>query len=340
MILRDTVLQFSRLFSKKSTLKGDFASYLIKVHINNEILTKILFLSFLQTSNIQYYIISLSERAAGQSGVNKRALQQYPIDLPPLSEQKRIVKILVEAFAAIDQAKANAEKNLQNSRELFDAYLNKVFANPGDGWEEKKIGEITTKIGSGATPRGGNKSYKTEGVALIRSLNVYDREFRKEKLAFINDEQAQKLSNVTLIEDDVLLNITGASIARCCIVLSEYLPARVNQHVSIIRIVSKTILPKFLNYLLTSKVYKDKLLQTGEKGGATRQALTKSQIENFSILYPPSISEQQKIVSKLEDLSLESQKLEAIYQQKLANLEELKKSILQKAFNGQLKSDN
>ena len=99
----------------------------------------------------------------------------------------------------------------------------------------KTLDEITTKIGSGATPRGGQNAYQEEGISLIRSQNVYDFSFSKGGLAFITDEQAKKLNNVTVEKGDVLLNITGDSIARTCIVPDEILPARVNQHVSIIR---------------------------------------------------------------------------------------------------------
>ena len=147
-------------------------------------------------------------------------------------------------------------------------------------WEVKKLGEITTKIGSGATPRGGQKSYKTEGISLIRSMNVHDRYFKEKNLAFIDDEQANDLSNVTLQANDVLLNITGASIARCCIVPDKYLPARVNQHVSIIRPNPEIMDSSFLNLLLTSKYYKDQLLFTGEQG-STRQAITKVQLQDW-----------------------------------------------------------
>jgi type I restriction enzyme S subunit len=151
------------------------------------------------------------------------------------------------------------------------------------GWKEKKLVEITTKIGSGATPLGGEKAYKSDGISLIRSLNVHDMGFRKKDLAFLDDNQANKLSNVIVESGDVLLNITGASVARCCIVPDEVLPARVNQHVSIIRLVKDEMLPDFLHYVLISYEYKDKLLKTGEKGGSTRQAITKAQIEDFSI---------------------------------------------------------
>ena len=114
----------------------------------------------------------------------------------------------------------------------------------------------------------------------------------------------------------------------------EYLPARVNQHVSIIRPKKEIIDPSFLNLLLTSKFYKDQLLFTGGQG-ATRQAITKVQMENF-VVHFPKLKEKQSIVNKLNTLSVETKKLETIYQQKLNDLEELKKSILQKAFKGEL----
>lgn len=272
---------------------------------------------------------------AAQPNLSTEQINNFEVPLPPLPDQQRIVAILDEAFAAIDKAKANAEQNLKNAKELFESYLHGVFEKKGDGWEEKKLVEITTKIGSGSTPRGGNESYKSEGISLIRSMNVHDLEFREKNLAFIDEQQAKELNNVTLQEKDVLLNITGASVARCCVIPNQYLPARVNQHVSIIRAKKEIIDPIFLNLLLTSKFYKDQLLFTGEQG-ATRQAITKAQLEVFKVAFPKSIKAQQAIVQKLDALSAETKRLEVVYQQKLINLEELKKSLLQKAFSGEL----
>lgn len=288
------------------------------------------------------FLVFYEKKIIGNSGavfnsISKSQIEDIKIPLPPLSEQQRIVSILDETFAAIAKAKQNAERNLQNAKELFETYLQSVFENKGEGWEEKRLGETTLKIGSGSTPRGGNESYKTEGISLVRSMNVHDLKFREKNLAFIDDKQAHALSNVTLQENDILLNITGASVARCCLIPSQYLPARVNQHVSIIRAKREFIEPAFLNLLLTSRYYKDQLLLTGEQG-ATRQAITKAQLENFKIAFPQSLNEQQSILKKLHLISDESQKLQSIYKQKLSNLEELKKTILQKAFAGELTS--
>jgi type I restriction enzyme S subunit len=173
-----------------------------------------------------------------------------------------------------------------------------LYALP-DGWEWHKLKDLTTKIGSGATPRGGEKAYKPSGISLIRSLNVHDCFFKDKKLAFIDDEQANGLKNVVVESGDVLLNITGASIARCCIVPDEYLPARVNQHVTIIR-PSEKVDSDFLNYLIVNPKFKAQLLWQGA-GGATRQALTKTMVEELDIPLP-RVPEQKRIVEKLDEL--------------------------------------
>lgn len=168
-------------------------------------------------------------------------------------------------------------------------------------WQIKPLGELTSKIGSGATPLGGEKAYKSEGISLIRSLNIYDDGFREAKLAHIDDRQAAALSNVVVEADDVLLNITGASVARCCLAPADVLPARVNQHVSIIRTIRERLDPAFLHYLLISKTYKAQLLDVGQGGGSTRQAITKAELQNFVIEYPEPLPEQQRIVGILDE---------------------------------------
>ena len=160
-----------------------------------------------------------------------------------------------------------------------------------------KLSQITTKIGSGATPLGGKESYKDTGITLIRSLNVYDFEFVKEGLAFIDETQADQLANVAVQSQDVLLNITGASVARCCMVPDDILPGRVNQHVSIVRVAPHKADPRFVQYALTSPACKSQLLSIAQ-GGATREALTKEKIEDFEIPYP-SVPTQRKIASIL-----------------------------------------
>ena len=201
------------------------------------------------------------------------------------------------------------------------------------GWQTKKLGEVTTKIGSGATPHGGNESYKAEGISLIRSLNVYDDGFREAKLARIDDEQADDLSNVVVEPHDVLLNITGASVARCCRAPADFLPARVNQHVSIIRPVQHKLNSDFLHYLLISKIYKDRLLHTGEEGGSTRQAITKAQLQEFFVEFPESLAEQQRIVALLDEAFAGLATAKANAERNLQNARALFESHLQTVFS-------
>jgi type I restriction enzyme, S subunit len=164
-------------------------------------------------------------------------------------------------------------------------------------WPLVPLKKITLKIGSGATPRGGKNSYKASGISLIRSLNVYDFIFDYDGLAFIDDTQAEGLSNVEVERNDILLNITGASVARCCIVPDKVLPARVNQHVSIVRTDPNLANPYYVLNVINSPMYKHHLL-TIAQGGATREALTKEKIENFKIPLPP-ITIQKKIAGIL-----------------------------------------
>jgi type I restriction enzyme S subunit len=283
-----------------------------------------------------YQIQNIKLRELGYAR-HYRLLKENGIAYPSLQEQQQIVAILDQAFEAIDQAKANIEKNIANAKELFQSKLNAIFSQKGDGWEEDKLKNITTKIGSGATPRGGQAAYKESGISLIRSMNVHDAGFTSKKLAFIDDEQASKLNNVIIEEDDVLLNITGASVARCCLAIKEFIPARVNQHVSIIRPIKDKIDSNYLHFLLTSKKNKDLLLGIGEQG-STRQAITKVQIENFVVSYPNSIEEQKSLIAEVTTIKTKSKKIIKIYKDKLNNLEDLKKSILQKAFAGELTS--
>lgn len=166
-----------------------------------------------------------------------------------------------------------------------------------NNWKTYKLSQLTTKIGSGSTPRGGQEAYKTSGISLIRSQNVLDFTFSTNGLAFIDDAQASRLNNVTLEEEDVLLNITGDSVARLCQVPKELLPARVNQHVAIIRANKKILVASFLKYSLLETSNKNSLLNLAS-AGATRQAITKSMIEEFEIKLP-SIQEQQSIASIL-----------------------------------------
>ncbi len=159
-----------------------------------------------------------------------------------------------------------------------------------------KLKELTDKIGSGATPRGGEQAYKKEGISLIRSQNVLDFDFNYNNLAKIDDKQAKELNNVEVKENDILINITGDSIARVCIVPNDVLPARVNQHVSIVRCNNKIDSNFLLCYLFFLKNY----LLTICRVGGTRNALTKEALEKLEIVHNDNVDIQKKLVAVID----------------------------------------
>lgn len=176
--------------------------------------------------------------------------------------------------------------------------LHAIKSVVGRGEIMTRLGDICEKIGSGATPHGGKEAYCLEGISFVRSQNIGDFSFSANGLAHINNEQAKKLSNVELKPNDILLNITGDSVARTCIIDSEYLPARVNQHVAIIRGKKDIVLSSYLLYFLQ---WKKKYLLQLASAGATRNALTKSMIEQLEIELP-TIEQQRKIAGMLDKI--------------------------------------
>lgn len=194
-------------------------------------------------------------------------------------------------------------------------------------WLRKRLGDHCIKIGSGATPKGGKDSYPESGpCTLIRSQNVYNEGFSKPGLAFINFDQAKKLDGVAVEADDVLLNITGDSVARVCLAPAKYLPARVNQHVAIIRPDRKVFDPRFLRYFLASPCQQQMMLGLAA-AGATRNALTKGMIEDFVVLCPP-LHVQRTIA---DCLSLLDDRIELLRETN-ANLESIAQALFKSWF--------
>ncbi|MBT5306233.1 MAG: hypothetical protein HON76_07590 [Candidatus Scalindua sp.] len=225
-------------------------------------------------------------------------------------EQKQAISNLKEAFEESslpfrvdlfiwNKVPEQFHKNIEAERVVLQNAAEKRVI--GSEWKEVLLKDVCSKIGSGATPRGGNSVYLSEGeFSLIRSQNVRNDFFDHNGLAFIEKCHADKLSNVTVEEKDVLLNITGDSVARCCQVDPSVLPARVNQHVAIIRPTSTILYAQFLRYYFVSPTMQNEMLSKAGIG-ATRNALTKGMIENFEIPLPP-FSEQKTIAHILGSL--------------------------------------
>jgi len=266
-------------------------------------------------------------------------LTNFEIPLPPLPEQHRIVKILDEVFADVARAKENAEKNLQNAKALFESYLQSVFATPNDEWEERKLGDKNLfQIIDG--DRGKNYPKKSdflqEGYCLfLNTKNVRPDGFDFKTTMFVAKKKDEALGNGKLQRNDVLLTTRGTigNIA----VYDKNVPfenIRINSGMLIFRPNTKFIIPEYLFKIFQSGIMKYQIKRY--VSGAAQPQLPIKTLVNFLIPVPKSLSEQKSIVSKLDALSKQTKKLEKIYQQKLADLEELKKSVLKRAFNGEL----
>ena len=242
------------------------------------------YLCYFMRSNAYYTRLLGSVTGTTRKRISRKNLGNVELDVPSREKQNEVVEQLDHLVNVID----SKTRELQLLDDLIQARFVEMFGDPVQntkGWNIDTCKNLTSKIGSGATPKGGRESYGTEGISLIRSMNVYNNRFEYKDLAYITDEQADKLSNVTIEENDVLLNITGASVARCCAVPKELIPARVNQHVAIVRCKDR-LLPEFLCSMFTEDSYQRLLWSIATSGGATREAITKQQIEDLVLIVP------------------------------------------------------
>ena len=216
----------------------------------------------------------------------KKDFDNVVIPYPSIKKQKEIAFNLDKIESIIK----TRQQEIRMLDTLIKARFVEMFGDPlrnDKTWPISKLKRLTTKVGSGATPKGGKQSYKKEGITLVRSMNVHDGEFVYKDLAYIDTAQAHDLDNVELQPKDVFINITGASVARSCVIPDNILPGRVNQHVAIIRCKENLLNYIFLNRLFLNSSFKQKLLAMGQAGGATRQALTQEQLKKLNLILPP-----------------------------------------------------
>jgi len=248
----------------------------------------------------------------------------YPTSLP---EQQRIVAILDEAFAAIAKAKANARQNLQNAKELFESYLQGVFEDKGEGWEEKTLGEIAF-VKSGGTPSRAKKEYWVGDIAWYSSGELNDL-FTKEPERRINNLAIVNSNAKIFPIGSLLIGMYDTAALKMSILDRD---GTFNQAIAGVKPNDKINLTFILHSINSIK---PDLLNL--RRGVRQKNLSLEKIKNIPIYLPP-LKTQQVIVQKLDALNTETKKLESIYQQKINDLEELKKSVLQKAFSGELKT--
>jgi type I restriction enzyme S subunit len=295
-----------------------FASYLIRLRLLDKKLLPEFVLLFFQTAG---YWQSIKDGSAGsaQGGFNATKLGALTIPVPPLAEQQRIVGILDEAFEGITTAKANAEKNLQNARALFESHLHSVFNCPRKGWGEKLLGEVCEYVNGKAH----EQCIDEKG----RFIVINSKFISTDGEVFKKSDQALLLlqpGDIAMVLSDVP---NGKALAKCYLV-EEADTYTLNQRICVIR--SVRFHTKFLFYQLNRNrhfLFFD--------NGENQTNLRLNQVLSC-LLFVPALSEQESIAKTLDAMSAETQSLESIYQQKLAALDELKKSLLHQAFNGEL----
>lgn len=304
--------------------EGHCSTEIFPIKPNSELTRAFLFYWLLSTEVANN--INSTWTGARMPRANMNQVLNFKIPIPPLSEQQHIVAILDQAFANIAKAKENADKNLKNAREAFESYLNGVFSNPGKNWEVKMLSEVyDVRDGTHDSPK-----YQKEGFALITSKNLKNGTLNFDDIQFISEEDYLKINQRSKVDlGDILFAMIG-TIGNPVVVDIE--PNFAIKNVALFKVPIEQS-SHYLRYYLTSRIVIDKM--TKDSKGSTQQFVGLGYLRRFIILLP-KLPEQLSIVEKLDELSVNIVKLESIYRQKLSDLEELKKSILQKAFNGEL----
>ena len=296
---------------------------------NDKFVSEFLFYFFLAKKD------ELVAQATGnaQPNISQIKIKNTEVPVPPLAEQQRIVGLLDEAFEVLDTAKANAEKNLQNARALFEGHLQSVFTQRGPGWVEKRLGELCERITKGSSPKWQGISYvDAPGILFVTSENVGEYDILLEQPKYVEEKFNAKDKKSILKNGDVLTNIVGASIGRTAVFDRDDV-ANINQAVCLIRCEPHLLNNYYLAYLLNSPVFKQ-VLHDNEVNNA-RANLSLGFFSQLPVPMPP-IPKQKEIVAKLDAFREETQRLARLYERKHAALEALKKSLLHQAFSGGL----
>ncbi|WP_412514380.1 restriction endonuclease subunit S [Shewanella indica] len=325
--------------------KTIFASYLIRFRFSEQVNSY--YVGQVYESELTQAQIKAISQGNANININAENIKKLKILVPPIREQQKIAEVLStvdKKIDLIDQKIAETEKlktglmqklfsegvgvqdengNWQPHTEFQDSPFGKIPKS----WSVETLGEHTIKVGSGVTPKGGSKAYVDTGIPLIRSQNVLFGKFKLDDVAFITEQQHEKMKGSQLQPKDVLLNITGASIGRCAVLPADFEEGNVNQHVCIIRM-SQAITPEFCGWFLNSNLGQKQIWNL--QAGGNREGLNFQQIRSFRIPVL-TIEEQCSIV---EILSTVSDKLNLLEQQK-AETQQLKKGLMQKLLTGE-----
>ncbi len=282
-------------------------------------------------------------------GVSISEIKGFSFVFAPIEEQEKIVTYLdekcVEIDTVIEKTKATIEeykklkqsvitqavtKGIRPNRPMKDSGIEWI-GEISENWSVGKIKYGVTKVGSGKTPYGGAESYPDEGVLFLRSQNIYDTGLVLDSPTYITAETDDEMKNTRVRPNDVLLNITGGSIGRCCVFPEHLLTANVNQHVSIIRVNNNVFMPQYIHYYWLSRLGKMSinLFQTG----GNREGMSADAIKNSPIVMIP-LDEQKEIVDYLGKKCSEIDELIAKKTSLLSELESYKKSLIYEYVTG------
>ncbi len=302
--------------------KYAFGGFIGQITPNNNINPKYLFYSLI-SEDYKSYIAQLTD-GVNINNLKIKDLQSFQMPTPPLEEQKQIVAKLDQCFEAIDKARANTAKNLENTKELFQSKLNDIFSQKGEGWVKKKLGDAyDVRDGTHDSPK-----YQDNGFPLITSKNLKNGLITLDKIKYISEDDYLSINKRSKVDvGDILFAMIG-TIGNPVVIRDN--PGFSIKNVALFK-VSKNNDSDFLRYYLeySTRVMKD------EAKGTTQKFVGLGYLRNFTIPLP-DLDVQKKVVYQLNRLNKQTQSLESKYQQELNSLEELKKSILQKAFEGEL----
>ena len=310
--------------------EGAIASSLVIVRPRESVSDRFL-LAYFQ-SDLCADMIERFKNGAAQPNLSAQSLANFAIPVPPLPEQHRIVGILDEAFEGIATAKANAEQNLRNARAIFDRHLESVFTQRGDGWVDKRLGDVAESISTGPFGTMLHKSdYVADGIPLVNPMNMVDFAIIPSSRMMVTAKTRDRLSVYVLKVGDVVIARRG-ELGRCALVTDREAGWLCGTGSFFLRL-SRVMDGEFFVALFGSKPFVKRL--EANSVGTTMSSLNHG-ILNELVLPVPPLSEQHSIMTRARTLLAETERLRSVYERKLAALDELKKSLLHQAFAGEL----
>lgn len=313
-----------------------FGGFMGLIIPNKDLYPKFLYY-MLTTPNFKNMIFNLTD-GANINNLKYNDLKDFKLNIPTQIEQKRIVKVLDEAFENIDKAKQNAKQNLNNAKEFYDNFVNNIFTQNDNTWNKKTLEDLVSseKYSIKRGPFGSSLTkscFVKSGIRVFEQYNPINNNPYWARY-YVTQEKYEELKAFKAGAGDLLVSCSGVTLGRIVELPIDIEEGIINQALLKIRLNNSLILNKFFIYLFRSKGFQNKIFEYSQ-GVAIPNMVGVKELKKIEIAFP-SIEEQQKIVAQLDELQNQTKRLEQIYTQKIKDLEELKQSILQKAFNGEL----